>query len=132
MRARLVQVECDDCKYNFVMTSDRIQTEMCEIKNEKYSVMFFVCPNCSKVSVIAIKDSNCIRLTNEISDLQFRISKLLKIDKSKAEQLKIIKMNKQIKLGRKIDRFNKLFDGEFEFSNNKLSYRGHTRKNLEE
>lgn len=122
MRSKMIQVKCDKCGTLFVMTSDNIKVQLCEIKEQKFQVMYFACPDCSAVSKVAIKDGDCVRLTKEIAGFEERIAKVSKSDKRKAKMLTERLTKKRIRLGNRIDRLNNKFNGEFELSNGNLIY----------
>ena len=117
---KILRVQCDKCENIFLMTPDNIKLDVCEINNQKFQVMYFSCNNCGKVSIIAIKDFECIKLTDEIEELSKRLEHLK--DKRKIKELKQRRIKKQTRLGNRIERLNSTFDGEFEISNNKLIY----------
>lgn len=116
----ILRVQCDKCGNIFLMTPDDIKIDVCEINNQKFQVMYFSCGDCGKVSIIAIKDFECIKLTAEIRELSQRLAQLK--DERKIKDLKQRRIKKQTRLGNRIERLKYKFDGEFESSNNKLIY----------
>lgn len=119
----ILKVQCDKCNKDFLITSDNIKVGICEINERKFQVMYFSCSNCGEITKFVIKDFECIKLTDEIQDLNDRIQRLEKInDKKKIKELKRRRFKKQMRLGVRIEKLNDKFTGEFEISNEKLIY----------
>lgn len=66
----ITRVECDVCKYNFVLKTDAPITEQAVyIDDKRITVQYFVCPRCRKVYAVAIYDEKCLQLLEKYNNI---------------------------------------------------------------
>lgn len=73
----ITRVECDVCKYNFVLKTDApIKEQAVYIGDERITVQYFVCPRCHKVYVVAIYDAMCLQLLEKYNKVFVQCQKM--------------------------------------------------------
>lgn len=116
-------VKCDKCNKGFFLRSEDIKEANIEIKGQKLVISFFVCPRCNAVYKILIKDSMLISLMNDFQLTQQRAARLLsKGEEDKARDMQVRASKKHHRAKAYSEKLSKMFTGEFEMSNNIITY----------
>lgn len=116
-------IKCDKCNKSFFLRSEDIKEANIEIEGQKLRISFFVCSHCNAVYKILIKDSMLISLMNEFQETQQRAMRLLsRGEESKAREMQVRASKKHHRAKMYSEKLNKRFTGEFEMSNNIITY----------
>ena len=108
--------KCDKCNYEFYLKAVNIHKEKITLNNTIVDLVYFACPNCSKIYRISIQDARYYDLKEDLERAKKRMRKNQgSNDEEKARVLHSMVVRKHERLVAHVTKVNKMFPGTFVF-----------------
>lgn len=116
MNNKEYKVKCDECEYEYLLSTVKINEAKVELNNVPVILVYFTCPKCNKIYRISIQDARYYDLKEDLEKAKKRIrmnrgNKNIAI----AEMLNNMVIKKHERLKAHVDKVNKMFPGTFTF-----------------
>ena len=109
-------VNCDECKYEFILKSVDIKESTVEINGVSAILGYFVCPKCNKIYRVSLKDRRYYELKEDLDKAKMRLQNNFgSYNKEKARVLSDMIVKKHNRLKAHINKVNKVYSGIFVF-----------------
>lgn len=106
-------IKCESCGSLYGLSEIEVQERNC--KGMNFSVMYYECPRCKKMFLIAVKDQRYYELLDDVSVIQKRILKCRdkEVNDEFAEKLAHLLRTKQDRLSEYVEKLRNKYEGKF-------------------
>lgn len=112
--------KCDKCNYEFYLKAVNIHKEKITLNNTIVDLVYFACPNCSKIYRVSIQDARYYDLAEDLEKARRRLRKSHgSNDEEKVRVLQTMVERKHKRLATYVEKVNKMFLGTFVFETSK-------------
>lgn len=125
------RVICDSCKREILLTPDTIKEAAVKIDGQDFTLVYFACPECSRIYRIILKDGRYEELRSDLEKIKKRIRKNHGSNNDElAETLNDMVFKKLNRLRDYVDMLNAKFPGTFTFVVSENNHEGKSIKYL--
>ena len=129
--AKHIPVICDECKYEFSMSTVGIHEAIVELNGVPVNLVYFTCPKCNKIYRISIQDRRYYELVEDLEKTKKRIRRNHGSNNQEmARMLNSMVFKKKQRLEEYVDKVNKMFPGTFTFVASENNHKEQTIKYL--
>jgi predicted Rdx family selenoprotein len=112
-RSALKVTYCDECRKEWILTSNDIKQQKMSPKGEEIVLTYFVCPHCGKIYPICIDNVQTVQMKSQIEAQVNKLAAFKSRNKivSQSQLYRVAKLQKLLK--KEYDRLDALYNGKF-------------------